>query len=71
MGVRIEVDEALLAEAQEVSGHASKRKTVEEALRLMIRLRRQEEVRLAVGKVPLARISRGAARGAARRAGSL
>ncbi len=40
MGTRIEVDEALMAEAQEVCGHPTKRKTVEEALRLMVRLRR-------------------------------
>ena len=50
MGTRTAIDEELLAEAQEVSGHATKSKTVEEALRLMIRLRRQQEVRLASGK---------------------
>jgi Arc/MetJ family transcription regulator len=50
MGIRIEVDEALLAEAQDLSGQATKRKTVEEALRLMIRMRQQQEVRLALAK---------------------
>jgi Arc/MetJ family transcription regulator len=50
MGTRIEVDEALVVEAQKACGQATKRQTVEEALRLMIRLRRQEEVRLARGK---------------------
>jgi Arc/MetJ family transcription regulator len=69
MGTRIEVDEALIAEAQQVSGHGSKRKTVEEALRLMIRLRRQQEVRLA--STAGAAISPGAAKGVTCRAGSL
>ena len=50
MGTRVEIDEALMAEAQKVSGHATKRRTVEEALRLLIRLRRQQDVRLARGK---------------------
>jgi Arc/MetJ family transcription regulator len=50
MRTNIEIDEALMAEAQQVCGHATKRQTVEQALRLMIRLRRQQEVENAFGK---------------------
>ena len=39
-----------MAEAQKASGYATKKQTVEQALRLMIRLRRQQEVDLAFGK---------------------
>jgi Arc/MetJ family transcription regulator len=46
----IEIDDALMAEAQKASGHATKKQTVEQALRLMIRLRRQREAGLAFGK---------------------
>jgi Arc/MetJ family transcription regulator len=46
----IEIDDALLEQAQRASGLASKKQTVEAALRLMIRLRRQKEVRAAFGK---------------------
>ena len=50
MRTTIDIDDALMAEAQEVSGQATKKQTVEEALRLMIRLRRQQEVGAAFGK---------------------
>ena len=50
MRTNIEIDDALMAEAQRASGYATKRQTVEHALRLMIRLRRQQEVDLAFGK---------------------
>jgi Arc/MetJ family transcription regulator len=50
MRTNIEIDDELMAEAQKVSGQATKRQTVEQALRLMIRLRRQQEVRAAFGK---------------------
>ncbi len=50
MRTNIEIDDRLMADAQKVSGHATKRQTVEEALRLMIRLRRQQEVGAAFGK---------------------
>ena len=50
MPIKIEIDDALLAEAQKVSGLATKKQTVEEALRLMIKLRRQEEVWAVFGK---------------------
>jgi Arc/MetJ family transcription regulator len=50
MRTNIEIDDALMAEARKASGHATKRQTVEQALRLMIRLRRQQEVDAAFGK---------------------
>ena len=50
MRTNIEIDDALMAEAQKVSGRSTKKQTVEEALRLMIRLRRQHEVNAAFGK---------------------
>jgi Arc/MetJ family transcription regulator len=50
MRTNIEIDDALTAEAQRASGLTSKKQTVEEALRLMIRLRRQKEVGAARGK---------------------
>ena len=50
MRTNIEIDDRLMADAQKVSGHATKKQTVEEALRLMIRLRRQQEVGAAFGK---------------------
>jgi Arc/MetJ family transcription regulator len=46
----IDIDDTLMAEAQKVSGSATKKQTVEEALRLMIRLRRQRDVGAAFGK---------------------
>jgi Arc/MetJ family transcription regulator len=46
----IEIDDALMAEAQKASGHQNKKQTVEEALRLMVKLRRQQEVGGAFGK---------------------
>ena len=50
MRINIEVDDGLLAEAQRASGQPTKKQTVEQALRLMIRLRRQQEVGSAFGK---------------------
>jgi len=50
MRTNIEIDDALMAEARKLSGNATKRQTVEEALRLMIRLRRQQDVGAAFGK---------------------
>jgi len=46
----IEIDDRLMAEAQKASGLATKKQTVEQALRLMVRLRRQQEVGAAFGK---------------------
>ncbi len=50
MRTNIEIDDLLMKEAQKVSGHATKKQTVEQALRLMIRLRRQREVDTAYGR---------------------
>jgi len=50
MRTNIEIDDALMAEAQKALGNATRKRTVEEALRLMIRLRRQQEVGVAFGK---------------------
>jgi Arc/MetJ family transcription regulator len=50
MRTNIDIDDALMAQAQKASGCATKKQTVEEALRLMIKLRRQREVDAAFGK---------------------
>ena len=50
MPTNIEIDDELMAEAQKLSGQATKKQTVEEALRLMIRLRRQREAAAAFGQ---------------------
>ena len=50
MRISIEIDDALMAEAQKASGHATKKQTVEQALRLLIRLRRQQAVDAVFGK---------------------
>lgn len=50
MRTNIEIDDRLMAEALEVSGQATKKATVEQALRLMIRLRRQQELGTAFDK---------------------
>jgi Arc/MetJ family transcription regulator len=50
MRTTIEIDDSLMAEAQRALGCATKKQTVEQALRLMIRLRRQQEVEAAFGK---------------------
>lgn len=52
MRTNIEIDDTLMAEAQKASGHASKKQTVEDALRLMIKLRLQHEADAAFGKYP-------------------
>jgi len=41
MRINIDIDEELVAAAQKASGQPTKKATVEEALRLMIKLRRQ------------------------------
>ena len=50
MRTNIEIDDALMAKAQKASGQTTKKRTVEQALRLMIRLRRQQDVDAAFGK---------------------
>ena len=49
MRTNIEIDDVLMAEAQKASGHATKKQTVEQALRLMVKLRQQQEVGAAFG----------------------
>jgi Arc/MetJ family transcription regulator len=44
MRTNIEIDDVLMAEAQKASGNRTKKQTVEQALRLLIGLRRQQEV---------------------------
>jgi Arc/MetJ family transcription regulator len=50
MRTNIEIDDKLMAEAQKASGLSTKKQTVEEALRLMVKLRRQQGVGAAFGK---------------------
>jgi Arc/MetJ family transcription regulator len=50
MRTNIDIDDALLDEAQRLSGQTTKKATVEEALRLLVKLRRQKEVDKAFGK---------------------
>jgi Arc/MetJ family transcription regulator len=50
MRTNIEIDNKLMAEARKVSGLGTKKQTVEQALRLMVRLRRQQEVGAAFGR---------------------
>jgi Arc/MetJ family transcription regulator len=67
MRTNIEIDDTLMAEAQKASGQPTKKQTVEQALRLMIRLRRQQQVGAAFGKYrwggSLARSRKGRAAG--------
>jgi Arc/MetJ family transcription regulator len=49
MRTNIDIDDGLMAEAQKASG-TTKKQTVEQALRLMVKLRRQQEVGAAFGK---------------------
>lgn len=50
MRTTIEIDDDLMTEAQKASGQATKKRTVEQALRLLVRLRRQDDVGAAFGK---------------------
>ncbi len=52
MRTNIDIDDTLMAEAQKASGQETKRATVEEALRLMIKLRKQKTVDAAFGRYP-------------------
>ncbi len=52
MRTNIDIDDVLLAEAQKASGQTTKKATVEEALRLLVRLRRQKDAGKAFGKYP-------------------
>jgi Arc/MetJ family transcription regulator len=50
MRTNIDIDDALMARAQKLSGYSTKKQTVEEALRLMIKLWQQREVDAAFGQ---------------------
>jgi len=52
MRISIEIDDDLMSEAQKALGHATKKKTVEEALRLAVKLSKQRQVASAFGKYP-------------------
>ncbi|MBV8565252.1 MAG: type II toxin-antitoxin system VapB family antitoxin [Methylobacteriaceae bacterium] len=52
MRTNIEINDALMEEAQRASGQTTKKQTVEQALRLLIKLRRQQEVEGAFGRYP-------------------
>jgi Arc/MetJ family transcription regulator len=51
MRTNIVIDDDLIAEAMKLSGARTKREAVEDSLRLMVRLKRQEQVRRARGKL--------------------
>lgn len=51
MRTNIEIDEKLMAQAMRASGETTKKATVEEALRALIRLRGQASIRQLRGKV--------------------
>jgi Arc/MetJ family transcription regulator len=51
MRTNIVIDDKLIAEAMKLSGARTKREVVEEGLRLMVRLKRQERLRGARGKL--------------------
>jgi Arc/MetJ family transcription regulator len=47
----IDIDDTLMTQAQKASGLATKKAAVEEGLRLLIRLKQQEEILRLAGKV--------------------
>lgn len=51
MRTNIEIDDGLMCEALAASGLKTKRAAVEEGLRLLIRLKRQEQVRALFGQI--------------------
>ena len=51
MRTNIEIDDALIQEALRVSGLKTKRAVVEAGLRMLLRLKRQEDILRLVGKV--------------------
>ncbi len=52
MRTNIVIDDQLIADAQHITGIKTKRAVVEEALRLLVRLKRQEEIKAWRGKLP-------------------
>ncbi|MCU0977528.1 MAG: type II toxin-antitoxin system VapB family antitoxin [Steroidobacteraceae bacterium] len=51
MRTNIVIDDKLIAEAMKLSGARTKREAVEDSLRLMVQLKRQERIRSARGKL--------------------
>ena len=51
MRTNIVIDEKLISEAMKLSGAPTKRQVVEDGLRLLVRLKRQERIRRARGKL--------------------
>lgn len=51
MRTNIEIDEKLMSEAMRSTGATTKKAVVEEALRLLVRTRRQASIRKLFGKV--------------------
>ena len=51
MRTNIEIDDALIGQAMSLSGLKTKRETVEEALRLLVRLKSQEAIQGFRGKL--------------------
>ncbi len=51
MRTNIDIDDALMAEARRVTGLPTKKATIEEALRLLLRLRGQQDILALAGKV--------------------
>lgn len=51
MRTNIVIDDALMAEAQRLTGIATKREAVQVALQLLVRLKRQERVRADRGRL--------------------
>jgi Arc/MetJ family transcription regulator len=49
MRINVDIDEELLSAAHKISGQPTKKKTIEEALRLLIRLRKQKLMDAALG----------------------
>lgn len=50
MRTNIDIDDKLMREAQNATGQASKKATVEQALRLVVKLNRQRKAGAAFGK---------------------
>ncbi len=51
MRTNIVIDDKLMAQALKLGGYTTKRRAVEEGLRLLVRLRRQERARRLRGKL--------------------
>ena len=51
MRTNIDIDDALMTKAMNLSGYKTKRETVEAALELLVRLKSQEAIRTARGKL--------------------